>query len=203
MKRLSFFNLINILQNTIDGLPEHREGKNITYMIRDAALGAFSVFFMQSPSFLAYQENMQRKEGRNNAGSLFGLKTLPSDNQIRNLLDPLEPEHLFPVFAQVSTILEESGELQAYRYYRDNLLIILDGTQYFSSQEIHCDNCSHRTHGKETTYFHAAITPVMAAPGNSRVIALEPEFIVPQDGHEKQDCERAAAKRWQIGRAHV
>jgi hypothetical protein len=23
-----------------------------------------------------------------------------------------------------------------------------------------------------------------------------PEFIVPQDGHEKQDCERAAAKRW-------
>jgi hypothetical protein len=28
------------------------------------------------------------------------------------------------------------------------------------------------------------------------VIALEPEFIVPQDGHEKQDCEQAAAKRW-------
>jgi len=29
-----------------------------------------------------------------------------------------------------------------------------------------------------------------------RVIALEPEFIVPQDGHDKQDCEQAAAKRW-------
>jgi hypothetical protein len=195
-KRLSLFNLIHTLQNSLDGLPEHRKGKNTTYLIRDAALGAFSVFFMQSSSFLAHQENMQRNEGRNNASSLFGLKTLPSDNQIRNLLDPLEPEHLFPVFAQVSTLLEESGELQAYRSYRDNLLIILDGTQYFSSQEIHCDNCSHRTHGDEAIYFHAVITPVIAAPGNSRVIALEPEFIVPQDGHEKQDCERAAAKRW-------
>jgi hypothetical protein len=28
------------------------------------------------------------------------------------------------------------------------------------------------------------------------VIPLEPEFIVPQDGAEKQDCENAAAKRW-------
>jgi len=25
---------------------------------------------------------------------------------------------------------------------------------------------------------------------------LSPEFIVPQDGYEKQDCERNAAKRW-------
>jgi len=28
------------------------------------------------------------------------------------------------------------------------------------------------------------------------VLPLEPEFIVPQDGHKKQDCENAAAKRW-------
>jgi hypothetical protein len=195
-KRLSYFNLNHTLQTVLDSLPEHRKGKNSTYMIRDAALGAFSVFFMQSPSFLAHQENMQRAAGHNNATSLFGLETLPSDNQIRNLLDPLEPEHLFPVFAQVCTRLAESGELQAFRSYRDHLLIILDGTQYFSSKEIHCENCSHHTHGDETTYFHAVITPVIAAPGNSRVIALEPEFIVPQDGYEKQDCERAAAKRW-------
>ena len=32
--------------------------------------------------------------------------------------------------------------------------------------------------------------------GESRVLVLEPEFISPQDGHEKQDCERAAIKRW-------
>jgi hypothetical protein len=31
------------------------------------------------------------------------------------------------------------------------------------------------------------------------VLALEPEFIQPQDGQEKQDCERNAAKRWIAG----
>jgi hypothetical protein len=33
---------------------------------------------------------------------------------------------------------------------------------------------------------------VIVAPGNPRVIPLEPEFVTPQDGHEKQDCENAA-----------
>ncbi len=46
------------------------------------------------------------------------------------------------------------------------------------------------------TYSHSAITPVIVAPGNNKVIALPPEFITPQDGHKKQDCETAAAKRW-------
>ena len=195
-KGLSFSNLTDFLNAALEVIPEHRKGKNVTYTLQDAVLGAFSVFFMQSASFLAHQEEMQSRNGHNNASSLFGLKAIPSDNQIRNLLDPLEPSRLFPVFAKVCSLLEENGELQAFRSYRDNLLIVLDGTQYFSSKEIHCANCSERTQRGETTYFHTLITPVIAAPGNSRVIALEPEFIVPQDGHEKQDCERAAAKRW-------
>lgn len=48
----------------------------------------------------------------------------------------------------------------------------------------------------ETYYFHSVITPVIVAPGKAHVIGLVPQFIVPQDGHDKQDCENAAAKRW-------
>src|SRR4029077_7689473 len=35
-----------------------------------------------------------------------------------------------------------------------------------------------------------------SGPGHSQVIALAPEYIMPQDGHAKQDCEQAAGKRW-------
>ena len=37
---------------------------------------------------------------------------------------------------------------------------------------------------------------MLVAPDEKRVIVLEPEFIQPQDGQVKQDCERNAAKRW-------
>ena len=37
---------------------------------------------------------------------------------------------------------------------------------------------------------------MLVAPGHNRVVPLQPEFIVPQDGHDKQDCETVAARRW-------
>ena len=194
---LAFDDLVGEFHRVLDGLPDYRTGQNTTYSIKDAALGAFSVFFTQSPSFLAHQKAMKRAKGRSNAESIFGIENTPGDNQIRQLLDPIAPSCLFPMFGWVFNNLEATGELDAFRTFDDNLLFAFDGTQYFASKKIHCQHCSRKTASNGvTTYSHSAITPVVVAPGNSRVIALEPEFIVPQDGHEKQDCEQAAIKRW-------
>lgn len=145
---------------------------------------------------------MERLKGQSNAGSLFQIEQIPSDPQIRNLLDPLAVSTLYPIFRKVYAELEQTGQLANFRVLDNNLLISLDGTRFFSSQKIHCPKCSHRittnaTSGEETiTYYHDVIIPVLVAPGNKRVITLEPEFIVPQDGHDKQDCEQVAGKRW-------
>ena len=47
-----------------DSLTDTRVGKNTQYSMRDFLLSAFSVFFMQSPSFLEYQQSMETKYGR-------------------------------------------------------------------------------------------------------------------------------------------
>jgi hypothetical protein len=41
----------------------------------------------------------------------------------------------------------------------------------------------------------------LVAPGHDKVVPLQPEFIVPQDGAEKQDRENAAVKRWLVADA--
>src|SRR5258708_36181538 len=65
------------------------------------------------------------------------------------------------------------------------------------SKNIHCPNCSSVRHAEgHTTHFHSAITPVIVSPNHSQVVPLRPEFITPQDGQVKQDCELNAAKRW-------
>lgn len=104
---------------------------------------------------------------------------------------------IFPVFYEILRALEQGKNLEAFRSLENNLLIALDGTEYFSSNQIHCQHCSSRTFRNGTTqYFHTVVTPVIVCPGNSKVIPLIPEFVVPQDGHNKQDCENDAAKRW-------
>ena len=140
---------------------------------------------------------MEGSKGKSNAQSLFGVHQIPSDNHIRDLLDPVKPEQVFPVFEEILQVLEQQGQLRGFRSFAETLLMALDGTEYFSSGQIHCPQCSTRTlKPGETHYFHSVVTPVIVAPGQADVIPLVPEFIVPQDGHDKQDCETAAAKRW-------
>lgn len=193
----AFDQLVNSFKGAIQCFPDKRIGKNWTYSMEDAALGAFSVFFTQCPSFLAYQRGMQEAEGKSNAQTLFGIKEIPTDNHIRSLLDPVSPEIMYPVFDTAFNLLNKKGHIDKFRAIKGDLIIILDATWYFSSKKIHCDSCLTKKHRDGTiTYYHSAITPVIAKPGCNKVIPLPPEFILPQDGHTKQDCENMAAKRW-------
>jgi hypothetical protein len=40
------------------------------------------------------------------------------------------------------------------------------------------------------------VTPVRVAPGQANAIPLPPEFVQPQDGKDKQNCELVASARW-------
>jgi len=160
-------------------------------------MGAFSTFFMQSPSFLAHQKVLERGRGKSNCQSLFGMDKIPTDNQTRSMLDPVRPELLFPAFGQILTAFKAGGGLATFRCLDGHVLIALDGTEYFRSQNLGCDNCSCRVRANgRTEHFHAMVSATLVAPGRNCAIPLEPEFIVPQDGAEKQDCEARATYRW-------
>jgi hypothetical protein len=185
------------LRRTFEGFTDPRRGKNTTYTMVDAGLSAFSVFFMQSPSFLEYQRSLEQTHGENNARTLFGAHDIPSDNQIRSLLDATAPSAVEPMYAYLFNALEQAGVTDAHRSVGQTLLLAMDGTEYFSSPTIHCEHCSTRCHPNgKVTYVHTAVTPVLVKPGSDQVIALAPEFVRPPDGAQKQDCELNAAKRW-------
>ncbi len=185
------------LRQVLGGFPDCRTGDNTSYSMEDIGLAAFSVFFTQSPSFLAQQKTMKQAKGRSNAQSLFDLEEIPCDNHIRQTLDQVPPEKLFPCYDEVFGSLRQAGQLESWRALEDTHLIALDGTWYFSSHKIHCPNCSCLESKDGTkTHYHSAVTPVIVAPGQPNAIPLRPEFITPQDGHSKQDCEIAASKRW-------
>src|SRR3954467_12104462 len=98
--------LIGWLGGSCHSLPDLRQGGDTRYTMADIGLSAFSLFFLQSPSFLAHQRRVGAGQGRSNCQTLFGLDRIPSDNHIRALLDPISPAHFHPVFAEVVTELE-------------------------------------------------------------------------------------------------
>ncbi len=178
-------------------LTDKRTHHNIKYRVNDAALAAFAIFFMQSPSFLAGQRHLRQAKGNSNAQTVFQMKRIPTDTHIRNLLDPVKPTEVSDEFGILLDELAKSNYLNQWHVLQQRLAFSLDGVYYFSSQKISCSQCQTRQldEGK-IQYLHSALTPVIVAPNNKHVLPYVPEFIVPQDGEEKQDCEVNAAKRW-------
>ncbi len=195
MKHLA--SLIDSLKNCCAGLPDRRTGANSQYSMADIGLSAFSIFFMQSPSFLSGQRSLETSGCSSNCQTLFAMAKTPTDNHIRSMLDEVTPQHLFGQFDGVVELLKKHGGLDDFKRLDDHILVALDGTEYFCSQKLSCSNCSHRKRNNgKVEHFHTMVSATVVAPGVSRVIPLQPEFVSPQDGHDKQDCENAAAKRW-------
>ena len=183
------------MHRRIEALPAHRKpGPNTRDRVQDAAWGAFGIFFTQSPSFPESQRHLQQTKGQNNAWTVFGVETIPGNNSDTQPARSLVPSALDGVYLEVFERLEQHGALANFRGLAEHLLLAMDGTQYFASQTIHCHNClRHPTSTGHPRYYQSAITLVIVCPGRSEVIALTPEFIKPQHGHDKQDCERGAA----------
>ena len=177
--------------------PDHRTGENTVYDMSDIGMAAFATFFMQSPSFLAQQTALARGRGTSNCQTLFQMARIPTDNCMRSLLDPVPPQQLFPMFSRSLAALVAGGGLTPFQRLGGHVLIALDGTEYFCSQKLSCPNCSSRARANgKIEYFHQMVSATLVAPGHDRALPLEPEFITPQDGAEKQDCEARATARW-------
>ncbi len=163
----------------------------------DIGLSGFSLFFMQSELFLSDQRGLEEGRKTSNCHSLFGMAAIPSDNHIRCMLDPVHPSALQPAFDQVLDVLHRRGGLGAFQGLGKGVLIALDGTEYFCSQTLGCPRCltRRRANGQRESY-HSMLAATLVAPGHAMALPLMPAFIAPQDGAEKQDCERNAAKRW-------
>ena len=184
------------LSTVCAGLPDRRKGPLLpgAYTMADIGLSAFSLFFMGSPSFLAHQRALAEGRGRSNCQTLFGMSAIPSDNYIRLMLDGAPTAAFGPLFLKA---VETPGVLAPFHRLNGRTLIALDGTEHHCSRKIRCARCSSRKRADGgTEYFHAFLGASIVAPGHRHVLPLPPEFIAPQDGAEKQDCERNAVKRW-------
>lgn len=191
-KHLSADSLVTLLRNRFEKLTDFRSGVP-TISMADAVMSAFAMFSLKDPSLLAFDKRRDDK----NLEALYQIKHVPSDTQMRVILDPLPPEELRPAFADVFRAVQRGKVLESYRYLDEGYLLALDGTGLFSSERIHCPNCMEKHHADgRVTYYHQTLGAAIIHPDQSAVLPLMPEPILKQDGEAKNDCERNAARRY-------
>src|SRR6266446_3088782 len=170
-KHLSADALFHLVRSGFATIPDPR-GKDVDMSLTDALMSAFAMFSLKAPSLLAFDK--ERAEG--NLETIYGIERVPCDTYMREILDPVCPESLRPVFKRVFTQLQRGKALESMAFLDGHYLLALDGTGYFSSKTMHCASCLHKVHRNgSVTYAHQMLGAAIIHPDMRAVIPLMPE----------------------------
>ncbi len=187
--------LFSTLRKGCDKIKDHRTNSS-KITLTDALMSGFAVFSLKDPSLLAFDE--RRRKGPKNLMTIYGIGSIPCDTSLRDILDGVDPNDLRPLFKDAFRQLQRGKVLEKMVYMEGCYLLNLDGTGYFSSNVRHNSSCMEKTRKSsgEVTYYLQMLGAAIVHPGHKEVIPLCPEMIIKQDGDNKNDCERNAAKRF-------
>lgn len=194
-KTLSMPGLMEVLGESFDKVKEPA-GK-VRMSIKDCLLSGYSIFSMKYPSLLQFDSDSREDDGvKHNLHHLYGINKIPSDTYMRERLDEVDPIQLRTAYKALFAVAQHAKMLEPFEFYEGYYLMSVDGTGLYSSPTVHCENCCVKKHkdGK-VTYYHQMLSAVLVHPDMKVVLPLCPEPILQQDGSNKNDCERNAAKR--------
>lgn len=197
-KHLNADNLFDEIRSEFAKIEDPRPGKT-TISLVDALMSGFAVFSLKDPALLAFDK--RRTEGDPNLESVYGIGQAPSDTQMRDILDLVDPVQFHEAFNRVFALLQRGKALEQMRFLDQYYLISCDGTGFYYSLKVGNEVCLRKKVGDnpEKAYHQQFYGASLVHPDFREVIPFCPEPIVKQDGESKNDCEQSAAKRFMEG----
>ncbi len=184
------------LSARFSAVTDTRQKAKSDHLMHDVLMGGLAMMFFQDPSLLQFQQRMEDETHMNNLSTMFQVRSIPKDSQMREVVDEVAPEELAPLFDDFFRPLQRGKHLEHYQILGGRYLVTLDGSQYFTSEKISCPGCLIREGKKGAIrYSHQIVQPALVHPGMRQVMPLCPEEVRNSDGQEKQDCEINAGKR--------
>lgn len=191
--KIELADLLSSARKQFEGFKDPR-AKNVVYTLPDILMSGLAMFQLKYPSLHAFEQ--QTAAERHNLKTVFGIRGLCTDAQLRNVLDLVAPESVRPLFSSYYQQLRSAGVVEEYALHKGSVVVALDGVEYFRSEQVHCDHCQVRKHRDgQLSYSHSAVCAVLVCPGKREVFPLDMEEISKQDGSIKNDCERNATGR--------
>jgi hypothetical protein len=204
LKSLTLEAIVDFLAATFGAVEDTRAAEQLHYPLHDTLMSGFALMFFQHPSLLQFQRAMKHKRRRCNLQTIFGVHEVPSDTQMREILDGVEPESIREVFPQLwqkvrragwggrFTTTFPSGQHQGTYY-----TVALDGSEYFRSSKIQCPHCLRQPDPQgRVHYSHMIVGATVVRAGSHQVLPLDVEEVRNATVESApQDCELTASKR--------
>lgn len=187
--------LINTVREVFNSLADHRRLASIDYPLGEVFSAALAMFVLKMPSLLGFEKASLNPCVKHNLATLFGVHEVPSDSQLRTILDPVEPARLRPAFRAVHSKLQRGNALVNFTCFDGKQLLAMDGTGTYSSTQVACPHCCVKNKQSGSEYYHQMVVAALVHPDHKVALPVDFEPITRADGSNKNDCERNASKR--------
>jgi hypothetical protein len=109
--------------------------------LTDCLMSAVAMFSLKFPSLLKFDECSDEELIKHNLRTLYHVKQTPSDTYMRERCDEVEPREIRKVYKKLFAEVQRGKGLEGYEYLEGRYLLPGDGTGFFSSKRVRCDNC--------------------------------------------------------------
>ncbi len=193
---LSATGLLRCIKEEFEHIQTDKRVRKFT--LTDCLMSALAMFSLKSASLLSFDEGRRELLVQENIQNLFQVKDVPCDTHMREVLDEVDPLVIRPSYLSIFHEAQRGKLLERYEFL-GSYLCLVDGTEIFNSEDVHCKNCCQKNHKDgRVTYHHQILGAVIANPDLKQVIPLCPEPITKKDGATKNDCERNAFNRFLV-----
>jgi len=120
-KHLSASGLFGIVRQRFSQIKDQRAA-NVVIDLKDALMSGFAMFSLKDACLLAFD---QRRQVDNNLVRVYGIDEVPSDTQMRAILDEVEPDELRLGFKDIIQQLQRGKELEKMKYMGGYLVSLM------------------------------------------------------------------------------
>ena len=158
-KYLSASGLFKLVHDGFEKVKDFR-ADNQKISLADALMSGFAMFSLKDASLLEFDE---RRVADGNLQRLYGIETVPCDTQMRTILDEVDPEAIRPLYKDIFRQLQRGKVMEKMVFMEGCYLLTLDGTEYFTSKEVHCPSCLEKKSSQtgEIRYAHQLLGGIL------------------------------------------
>lgn len=149
-KYLSAAGLLGVIRGQFEKItsPRTLAPRSDPITLTDCLMSGLAVFGLKFPSLLKFDESKKEQQTKHNLQTLYQVKQVPSDTYMRERCDEVDPKEVRKAFKKVFASVQRGKGLEEFEYLDKHYLLPGDGTGFFTSNTIHCENCCVKHHEK-------------------------------------------------------
>lgn len=156
-KNLSTKSLLKSISNYFKTIKDEERKRICQFSLKDCLMAGLAIFGLKYPSLLKFEK--ERKENDpliGNLERLYNIDNTPCDTQLRERLDVVDPALMRKAFNIVIAKVQRDKVLEDFKFMDNRYLLSIDGTGYFHSKDVFCDNCCEKKdkEGNIISYHH-------------------------------------------------